>query len=98
MLRCAVVSVGARRLGLVVVLARLLGELGWALLGPFPVLAQDEEEAGRLAQTDVSPLPPLGGPSTFGDPITLGELTPTYSVTDLTINDSLGPVSLQRHY
>lgn len=54
----------------------------------------------NVAQANSNPLPPVGGPRATGSkvPLSFGSLSPSHSVTDLVVHDSLGDVPFTRYY
>ncbi|MCP3143023.1 RHS repeat-associated core domain-containing protein [Pyxidicoccus xibeiensis] len=81
--------------GVVVVCAGLA--VAWAEETSSP----STDTAALVAQSALTPHPPLGGPKDFGasgEPAPLGSLKPMHSAVDVTLRDSLGGFSLVRYY
>ncbi|RKH71121.1 RHS repeat-associated core domain-containing protein [Corallococcus aberystwythensis] len=76
------------------------GAAAFALGGGEALTEQEIDE--KVAQASLNPMPPLGGPTQFGEspvsPVPLGSLRPGYSHTDLKLAGAFGGVSLERTY
>ncbi len=79
-------------------LVRSISAVAGVALGAIAILAANANEvAERLAQAGS----PAGGPTAFGsagNPTPLGNLQPSYRVSDLTFDTGLGPFTFQRFY